>query len=325
MYEDRIDQTVWRQHAWLNRLQSVLLLAVMAGFLTLLGWILWGGQGIAVLLTAGAVGVMFNPAVSPRLLMRFYGAVQIGHRQAPELSGILSRLAERAGLHAVPDLYYIPSRVVNAFAVGGRGDAAIAVSDGLLRQLGLRELVGVLAHEISHVRSNDLWVLALADMFSRTTRLLSLIGQFLLFLNLPLILFSDVSINWLAILLLLFAPTLSALAQLALSRAREYDADLNAARLTGDPDGLASALVKIENAQGGWWERILMPDRRLPDPSLLRTHPETRERVARLMTLKQDRLHAEWLPYDHYDFDAGRVFGRPVETPPRRHITGLWY
>ncbi len=164
----------------------------MAGFLTLLGWILWGAQGVAVLLTAGAIGVLFNPAVSFPLLMRFYGGSRIGRHQAPELSTMLSRLAERAGLQAAPDLYYIPSRVVNAFAVGGRGGSAIAVSDGLLRKLGLRELAGALAHQISHIRSNDLWVLALADMFSRTTRLLSLIGQFLLFLNLPLILFRSI-------------------------------------------------------------------------------------------------------------------------------------
>ncbi len=154
--------------------------------------------------------------------------------------------------------------MLNAFAVGTRKHAAIAVTDGLVRQLDMRELVGVVAHEISHVRNNDLWVMGLADMFSRTTSILSLIGQFLLFLNLPLILLSQVTVNWFAIFLLIFAPNLSALAQLALARTREFDADLNAARLTGDPDGLASALVKIERAQGGWLERIFMPNRRVP-------------------------------------------------------------
>ncbi|MGR9105824.1 MAG: zinc metalloprotease HtpX [Gammaproteobacteria bacterium] len=325
MYEDRIDPKIWRQHAWLNRLQSLLLLAVMAAFLALLGWILWGIEGIAVLLTAGAIGVLFSPTIVPRLMMRFYGAIQVGAQQAPELWTAVSRLAERAGLEKDPDLYYVPSRIVNSFAVGSRKRSAVAVSDGLLRQLDLRELVGVLAHEISHIRSNDLWVLALADMFSRMTSALSLIGQILLVLNLPLILVSNVAINWFAILLLIFAPNLSALAQLALARTREFDADLNAVRLTGDPDGLALALAKIESGQGGWWERILMPERRLPQPSLLRTHPDTGERINRLMALKREAIGGNRPAFGRDFFEARRAFGEPVLRPPRRHFTGLWH
>lgn len=320
-----IDKHVWRQHAWLNRLQSLLLLTVMGGFLALLGWILWGADGIVVLLTGGTLGILCSPTGSPRLLMRFYGAYRVEPHRAPELSIATARLVERAGLEVCPDLYYIPSRVVNAFALGTRARSAIALSDGLLRRLELRELLGVLAHEISHIRSNDLWVMALADLFSRMTRILSFIGLFLLFVNLPLILFSNLSIHWAAILLLMFAPSLSALAQLALSRTREYDADLNAVRLTGDPDALASGLAKIEAAQGGWWERILMPDRRLPEPSLLRTHPDTRERIARLRALKKEVFRPEWLSYGDLDFDVARAFGRPVERRPRRHVSGLWY
>jgi heat shock protein HtpX len=257
--------------------------------------------------------------------MRLYGASRIGADQAPVLWKAVSRLAERAELPARPELYYVPSRMLNAFAVGTRERSAIAVTDGLLRQLDLRELVGVLAHEISHVRNNDLWVMGLADMFSRATSTLSLVGQFLLLLNLPLVMFSAVSINWLAILLLVFAPTLSALTQLALSRTREYDADLNAARLTGDPAGLASGLAKIERLQGGWLERIFMPGRRIPEPSLLRTHPQTEERIARLMALKPALAGGERLPFEEPAFDARAGMGRPVLPPPRWHISGLWH
>jgi len=81
-----------------------------------------------------------------------------------------------------------------------------------------------------------MWVMGLADLFSRLTSTLSLFGQFLLLLNLPLLMFSNVGISWFAILILIFAPSISALAQLGLSRTREYHADLNAVRLTGDPD-----------------------------------------------------------------------------------------
>ena len=150
------------------------------------------------------------------------------------------------------------------------------------------------------MRNNDLWVMGLANMFSRSTSLL-LLGPFLLLLNLPLILFSQGMLSWWAILLLIFAPNLSALAQVALSRTREYDADLNAARLTGDPEGLADALAKIERLQGGWLEQILLPGRRVPEPSLPRTHPDTEERIARLMALNPQ-------------FSVRALFGALIET-----------
>lgn len=321
----RIDSTVWLQHNWRNRAQSLILLVTMGGFLALLGWLQWGADGIWVLLMVGTFGVLFNPAISPRLVMRLYGARPIAPRQAPALWTIVDKLTARAALPRVPDLYYVPSRVLNAFAVGTREHAAIAVTDGLLRKLDLREVAGVLAHELSHIRNNDLWVMGLADMFSRGTNMLSLLGQFLLLLNLPLFLFADASINWFAILLLIIAPTLSALTQLALARTREYSADLNAARLTGDPGGLARALTKIERMQGGWLERIFMPGRRIPEPSLLRTHPQTEERVARLMALKPQRT--DWgreLPAEPGSMLAAS-FGQPIARPPGWHISGLWH
>jgi Zn-dependent protease with chaperone function len=191
-----IDTQALRQHIWLNRLQSLLLLAAMSAFLALFGWLLWGGDGIVMLLGVGIVGVLFNPTISPRLVMRLYGASRIGPDQVPAL---------------------------------------------------------------------------------RT----------------------------------------------ALSRTREYDADLNAALLTGDPEGLAGALAKIERVQGGWMERILMPGRRVPEPSLLRTHPETRERIARLMALKAPPTGVgegvDAIPF------GGTTLGEPIGRLPRWHVSGLWH
>ncbi len=322
---DRIDNSVWRQHAWHNRLQTILLLGFMGGFLALLGWLLWGRDGIIMLLITGAVGVLFNPSFSPWLVMRLYNARPVAPAQAPALAQALSALSARAGLSREPDLYYVPSPMLNAFAVGSRARSAIAVTDGLLRELDLREIVGVLAHEVSHIRNNDLRVMGLADLFSRATSVLSLFGQFLLLLNLPLILFTEITINWWAIALLVFAPSLSALAQLALSRTREHDADLNAARLTGDPEGLARALQKLERIQGGWMERIFMPGRRLPQPSVLRTHPQTDERVARLLAL-QPKLRTEpLLERSVPAYHPERVFGAAPDRRPRWHFNGLWY
>jgi heat shock protein HtpX len=319
-----VDNQAWQQHRWRNRLQSLALLAFMAGFLALLGWLLAGAGGVALLLAGGAFAVLFNPTVSPLWVMRLYGARRLDPVTAPGLSRVMTELARRAGLPAVPALYYLPSSTLNAFAVGTPGQSAVALTDGLLHRLGDRELVGVLAHEISHIQFNDLWVMGLADLFSRATSLLSLFGQFLLLLNLPLVLLGVATVSWWAVLLLIFAPHLSALAQLALSRTREYDADLNAAHLTGDPDGLASALVKIEHLQGGWLERILLPGRGIPEPSLLRTHPLTSDRVERLDALNPARppLLRDLPP-------GGSLYDRPtqrrVTRGPRWHLSGLWH
>jgi heat shock protein HtpX len=316
---------VWHRHALANTLQSIALLAAMGGFLALLGWMLWGANGVVWLLLAGALLLLFNPVASPGLIMRMYRAERVTPDRAPLLTGALTDLARRAGLPTVPALYYIPSSMTNAFSTGFSDHAAIAVSDGLLHRLNTRETVAVLAHEVSHVRNNDIWVMGMADMFNRLTSMLSLFGQFLLFLNLPLMLLSGVSIHWGAVLILILAPTLSALAQLGLSRTRELNADLNAVRLTGDPKSLARALVKIEQTQGPFWERILLPGRRIPEPSMLRTHPPTEERVRRLLELElPTRPVAITLPLQRGIGAEPRV-GDPITRRPSWHITGLWH
>ena len=111
------------------------------------------------------------------------------------------------------------------------------------------------------------------------------------------------------------------LLQLALSRTREFDADIDAAGITGDPRGLAAALAKLERFQGGLMERLLLPGRRVPDPSLLRTHPTTEERINRLLSLEQrsDRIDEEGWPMVIPD----RFI--PHRRAPSWHITGLWH
>jgi heat shock protein HtpX len=123
---------------------------------------------------------------------------------------------------------------------------------------------------------------------SRFTSLLSTFGMITLFLNLPALFFGGgETVPWVAVMLLLIAPTVGSLLQLGLSRTREYDADFGAVTLTGDPDGLAGALKKLEAAQKAHWEGMILPGGRIPDPSLLRSHPRTADRVARLMAMKQ--------------------------------------
>lgn len=281
----RVSAAQRRRHKIRNIVHSLLLLAGMVAILGVSAFAIWGPDGVVWAILGGGLGFLLSPNVPPEWVMRLYGAIPIRPRDAPELHELVAMLARRAELDRPPRVFWVPSPVLNAFAVGSPTNAAIAVTDALLRTLTFRELAGVLAHEISHIRNNDLWIMQLADVMSRFTSLLSWLGQLLLILNLPLMLTGHAAISWLAVLVLIFAPTIMALLQLALSRAREFDADLDAAGLTGDPAGLASALGKLERYQGRFWEEIFLPGRRIPEPSLLRTHPPTEERIRRLLSL----------------------------------------
>ncbi|WP_417762795.1 zinc metalloprotease HtpX [Shewanella sp.] len=294
MVVSRIDTDRWYENAQRNRLQTVSLLCFMAGFLALLGWLLAGTFGLVVLLVVGLLLSLWTNNISPQTIMRRYGARPLYPQQSPALWQSVSELSERAGLPVTPQLYLLDNALINAFAVGRAEQPAIAVTTGALNQLDWRELTGVLAHEISHIRNNDLQVMQLAQMMSQGTSLLSTLGQLLLLINLPLILLGMTTLSWWAILLLLFAPTFSALAQLALSRTREYDADLNAVALTSDPSGLASALSKIEWQQQGWLRRMVLPGVRNAIPELLKTHPNTDARIARLRALQRRQ---QWQPF----------------------------
>ena len=165
----------------------------------------------------------------------------------------------------------------------------------------------------------------LADTMSRITTLFSYVGMFLLLVNLPLIAAGAVVVPWPLVLMLLFAPTLMSLLQLALSRSRELDADLDAARLAGDPEGLASALVKLERYQGRFWESVLLPGRHVPEPSLLRTHPPTEERVRRLLELREREPTLVALARPAEQRLAMPLGLGQVDTRPRWHWSGLWY
>lgn len=279
-----LDRHAERRHRRRNRLQALLLLTGMAVVLGVCAWLIAGRFGVTVVAVAGLLTLALRPTVPPEWVLRAYGAQRLPAAAAPQLHRFVEALAARAGLPARPRLYYVASPMLNAFAVGRPHDAAIAVTDGLLRGLSGRELAGVLGHEISHVRADDLWVMTLADTIGRLTHVLAYAGVALLALGLPLLAVGTAGPLLIAVILAA-VPTVVTLLQLALSRSREYDADLEAARLTGDPAGLASALCTLERTEGRIWERILVPHGRAPDPVLLRTHPPTEERVRRLAEL----------------------------------------
>lgn len=283
-----------QRHRWRNRLQTGLLLGGMGGLLALCGWVVGGPDGVVILGLGGALLLMVAPSLPPAVMLRLVRARPVAPWQWPDIYDSLTELARRAELERVPVLYLVPSLVPNAFTLGGHGQSAIAVTEGLLARLDRRELLGVLAHEVSHIRHGDIRIMGLADMISRLTRLMSWLGALLLLLTLPLLASGGGAVPLPLVALLVASPTLSALLQLALSRTREFDADRDAARLTGDPLGLVSALEKMDAPAWGLWGRIWMPRRQDQEPSLLRTHPATAERVERLLALTRavDGAHA---------------------------------
>lgn len=275
----------WRNaiHTWLLATGSLILLAVTA-------YVFAGSAGVVMAIVFGTITIIAARRVSSKLVLRMYRAQPLSRAQFPLGVDIVEQLARRAKLPAVPRLHVVPSQMLNAFAVGRPEDSAIAITDALARRLTPRELAGVLAHEISHIAHEDLRVMAFADMVARYTSFMSTVGILMLLFN--LIGFAGahaMPVPWLGVAVLLVAPTIGGLLQLALSRTREFDADLGAVLLTADPDGLASALRKLERAQGRLWESIMLPGSRTPDPSVLRSHPQTEQRIARLMQLKERR------------------------------------
>ena len=315
-----LDEDQRRRARRRNVAQSLLLTGGIGAITALSAYILFGREGILWALILIGVFALIGPSVAPDAIMRMFNARPIDPSRAGDIIQIVRILSDRAGLSAAPRLYLIPSPTLNAFAIGTPSSYSIGITEGLLRRLDLRELAGVLAHEITHVRNNDIWVMSLADILSRLTRTMSFFAVVLFFLSVPAALMGT-AMPWSAIAILYFAPTLSSLLQLALSRAREYDADLGAVTLTGDPDALSSALNKLERYQGRFWEDIFMPGRRIPAPSVLRTHPQTSRRIARLMALQKPASQPLSLPKL-----PSQVFGfGSVPRHPRFHWTGFWY
>ncbi|HAW0114422.1 M48 family metalloprotease [Escherichia coli] len=282
-------RTALLQHRWLNRLQTGLLVLTLVGIAAAAGRLPFGEGCLWLALFAVAGALLLEPVAASALSLRLYRVRALHPQQAHEMWALLRELPARAGLPATPVPHYVPSAVVNAFATGSKQKASIALTDGLLRSLSPRELAGVFAHEVAHIANEDLRVMGLADSVSRLTSLLALMGQ-------------------IAILL----------AQLGLSRVREFDADRLAAELTGDPQGLAPALAKIERVSRSW-RAWLWPGWGNPEPSCLRTRPATQERIARLLTLAPGPASALPLRAPHFLPESALA-----TRPPRWRPSGLW-
>ena len=291
-YEKEMTEQAFERKRWTYYLQTVFYLSGMALLMGGLGYAFFGLTGLLWAVGLGALMMGFGQRVPTDWIMRMYRARRLNYYEAPQLFEQVRLISQRAGLDRVPSIFSLPSRAMNAFATGTQEDTAVAVTSGLVQSLNQRELNGVLAHEISHIQNKDLDWSRMAMVLNRMTRMFAFLGQVLLIINLPLFFMGEDPFSWVAILLLILAPYITTMLQLAISRTRELDADLQAVRLTNDPMGLASALERIEWLNRGGMGQYFRPanNRIRRIPSWLRTHPTTKERVKRLREMVQDKV-----------------------------------
>ncbi len=215
-----------------------------------------------------------------------FDAVQLEEIKHPNVYEIVRMLSLKSKIGYVPELFFIPSPIPNALAVGESQNAGIGISKGLLDNLTPDELCGVLAHEISHIKNEDHKILKIIHMAYSMSSFLSFIVNILVLFSLPLILSGKINVSSFAILIVLFTPNLIQLLILALMRNRELNADLTAVTLTGDPESLANALIKINDFTSGRFSKFFVHKMHKRD-HWLDTHPGPMRRVKRLRKLSQ--------------------------------------
>ncbi len=276
-----------------NQIRTAVLLAVMTVLIIMAGRLLGGRQGMIIAFFL-AIGMnFFSYWYSDKMVLRMYRAQAVTPDQAPELYGIVSRLAVRSGL-PMPKIYIIPERAPNAFATGRNPEhAVVAVTQGLVDVMDTDEITGVLAHEMAHVKNRDILIGTIAATMAGVIMILANMARWSAF-------FGGGSHNddegggmgaMGLILMSIIAPLAAMVIQMAVSRSREYLADATGAGFAGNPESLARALEKL----GAYSGRIAMDANPstahmfITNPlsgkrmmALFSTHPPLEERIARL-------------------------------------------
>ena len=276
-----------------NWLKTTLLMAAIVALFGVVGLALGGPVGMALALVLGGAMNLWAYWFSDRMVLRMYNAREVDETSAPDFYRMVAELAKRAGL-PMPRVYLIDEDQPNAFATGRNPDnAAVAATTGILRVLNARELRGVMAHELAHVKHRDILI---STISATVAGAVSSLAQFGMIFggrdeegrpSNPLV----------AILVTLLAPVAAMLIQFAISRAREFEADRGGAEISGDPQALASALEKIhryasgvpmETAEANPATAQMMIMNPLSGgglAGLFSTHPDTGERISRLQAL----------------------------------------
>jgi len=281
-----------------NVLKTGLLLAVLSIMLISLGGLLGGRGGMMLGLVMALVMNLGSYWFSDKIVLAMYRAQPITEAEAPELYAIVRRLTLQARI-PMPRVYLIPMDTPNAFATGRNPDhAAIAVTSGILRILNQDELEGVLAHELAHVKNRDVLVSTIAATLAGAITYVAHMIQWSSFMGGYRRDDEDSGGGAGALLMAFLAPIAALLVQMAVSRAREYQADATGAELAGRTSGLARALEKLHMAS----QALPMPANPatahlfIVNPltgrslmTLFSTHPPIEERIARLAAMRLSR------------------------------------
>ncbi|ADG81431.1 zinc metalloprotease HtpX [Thermincola potens] len=228
-----------------NQLKTVVLMSILTVLVILVGSALGGRQGMVV---AFVFALLMNGAsywFSDKIVIKMTGSQPLTRNDNPELYDMVERLASKAGL-PMPKLYLTPSPQPNAFATGRNpAHAAVAVTEGILRLLNREELEGVIAHELAHIKNRDILIGTLAAVMAGVITTLADWAQWALIFGGGNS--DDEEGSGLAALpMIILAPLAAMLVQMAVSRSREYLADATGARIAGSSNGLANALLKLE-------------------------------------------------------------------------------
>jgi len=273
----------------MNTLKTAFLMALLTVLLVWLGNAIAGENGAIIAFIIAAGMNFFSYWYSDKMVLRMYRAQQVTEAEAPELYSTIHRLASRAGI-PMPKVYIIPDETPNAFATGRNPEnAAVAVTQGIMRLLHREELEGVIAHELAHIKHRDILIGSVAATIAGAINMLYYLGFFFGGSN-------DDEGGGGNILMIFLAPIAALLIQMAISRSREYAADRGGAEIAGNPNYLASALENLErgaealpmhNANPTTAHMFIVnPLRGGGLSSLFSTHPSTKERVRRLREMR---------------------------------------
>jgi heat shock protein HtpX len=272
--------------------RTALLLAAMTALFVGIGYAIGGEQGMVIAFGLACAMNLFAWWNSDRVVLGMHNAQPIGPGDAPRLYEMTQGLAQRAGL-PMPALYVIHEDQPNAFATGRSPEkGAVAVNTGLLDMMSEREVAGVIAHELAHIRNRDTLIMTMTATLAGAIGMLAQFG--FLFRGRGSGGQSNAFGPIGTILLIILAPIAAMIVQMAVSRQREYEADRAAAEITGDPGGLASALARLEDYKQGRVNEaaeanpasahlfIINPLSGLRMDGLFSTHPATANRIAAL-------------------------------------------
>lgn len=279
--------------AMFNLMKTAILMAAITALFMVIGSLLGGRSGMMLALVVALGMNFFSYWFSDTMVLKMYHAQEVDESTAPQFVRMIRELTQRAGL-PMPKVYLIDEPAPNAFATGRNPEhAAVAATTGILRALSERELRGVMSHELAHVKHRDILISTISATMAGAIGMLANFGM----------LFGGRDDNGrpanplVGILVAILAPLAAGLIQMAISRAREFEADRGGAEISGEPQALASALQKIERIAQGL---PLEAAERHPETAqmmivnplsggglrgLFSTHPSTEERVERLLAM----------------------------------------